>query len=623
MGLHIAFFNRSFYPESAATGQLLTELCEGLVSEHGCRVSVVAGTPALPAGKEEASRRNGFLVTRERYRGIEIFRARGTRFSKRRFLGRFSNYLTYFLSSCYAALRLDRPDVVVALTDPPIVGLAAYLLSRRFGIPLVICFQDVFPEVARLLDGFHSGTVNRILQRVNCFLVRKADRIVVLGETMRRRLIEGKGADPAKTVVISNWADCSVITPGPKSNSFSLANGLASKFVAMHAGNMGLAQNLGILILAAAHLKKFPDIQIVFIGDGVKKLDLQNGVQALKLENVQFLPSEPKERLVEPLATADVFIISLRPGLAGYVVPSKLYGILAAGRPYVAGVEEECEITAITKKYQCGLLAKPGDPKDLAEKIVTLYRDKALAKRLGTNARQAAFEFDRPIQIRAYHTLFDELNRLSRPALRRRPSLLKRPLDFLLSGLGLAVSLPLWALIALCVKVEDGGQVFYAQERVGQGGRRFRSWKFRSMVADADARFGPLQARDGDARVTRVGKLLRATALDELPQLWNIFKGDMSFVGPRALLPQEIEVNGHGEPVAQERIPGYEARHLARPGLTGLAQVYASRDIPRRRKFKFDLLYLRKQTTRLDLKLIALSFWISLRGKWEARGRKL
>src|SRR5919197_1152614 len=120
--MHIAFFNRSFYPDTAATGQLLTELCEELVREYGCKVSVVAGVPLLPATGNGSYATSRHLFTRERYRGIEILRARGTRFSKRRFLGRFSNYVSYFLSACYTGLYLERPDVVVALTDPPIVG---------------------------------------------------------------------------------------------------------------------------------------------------------------------------------------------------------------------------------------------------------------------------------------------------------------------------------------------------------------------------------------------------------------------------------------------------------------------------------------------------------------------
>ena len=198
----------------------------------------------------------------------------------------------------------------------------------------------------------------------------------------------------------------------------------------------------------------------------------------------------------------------------------------------------------------------------------------------------------------------------------------KRTFDVLVSGVGILGWSLLWAFIALAIKLDDGGPIFYSQERVGQDGRRFRSYKFRSMVPDADARFGPRQADEHDGRVTRVGRLLRSTALDELPQLWSIFKGDMSFVGPRALLPAEIEVNGDAELVPIDRIPGYRERHAVRPGLTGLAQVYAPRDIRRPWKFRYDLLYIRKQSFWLDLRLVGLSFWITFRGKWESRRRK-
>ena len=198
----------------------------------------------------------------------------------------------------------------------------------------------------------------------------------------------------------------------------------------------------------------------------------------------------------------------------------------------------------------------------------------------------------------------------------------KRVFDVALAGAGLGLSWPLGLVIAALVKLDDGGPVFYAQPRVGRHGVRFRSWKFRSMRADADARFGPRQARAGDARVTRVGRVLRATAMDELPQLWNILRGDMSFVGPRALMPDEIEIGVRGARVAIETIPGYEARHRVRPGLTGIAQIYAARDVPRRQKFRYDLLYIRRRSFALDLRLIALSFWITLRGTWERRGTK-
>lgn len=198
----------------------------------------------------------------------------------------------------------------------------------------------------------------------------------------------------------------------------------------------------------------------------------------------------------------------------------------------------------------------------------------------------------------------------------------KRVFDILLASFGLVASAPLWLLFAAAIKAEDGGPVFFAQDRVGQGGRTFRALKFRSMRPDAEALTGAVQATAGDTRVTRVGRVLRATAMDELPQLWNIARGDMSFVGPRALRPGEIEADGGGRLVRLEEVPGFEHRIKVRPGLTGLAQIYARRDLPRRQKFRYDRLYVGRRSWLLDLRLILLSFWISVLGTWETRGRK-
>ena len=198
----------------------------------------------------------------------------------------------------------------------------------------------------------------------------------------------------------------------------------------------------------------------------------------------------------------------------------------------------------------------------------------------------------------------------------------KRALDLALSGFGVLLSAPLWALIAAAIKIDTRGPVFYGQPRVGEGGRIFRVLKLRSMIDDAEKDTGPLPAGEDDQRVTRVGRVLRATAMDELPQLWNIFLGDMSVVGPRALRPEEIDIDSAGRPVPLQAIPGFAARSAIPPGLTGIAQIYARRDVSRRQKFRFDRLYIRRQSMLLDVRLILLSFWITARGTWEAREKK-
>lgn len=204
-----------------------------------------------------------------------------------------------------------------------------------------------------------------------------------------------------------------------------------------------------------------------------------------------------------------------------------------------------------------------------------------------------------------------------------RALFLKRPFDIVISSLGIVLSSPVWLLIALLIWLEDRGPVFYPQDRVGKGGRIFKALKYRSMIKEAEREQGPVQAVENDPRVTKVGRILRATAMDELPQLLNILRGDMSFVGPRALRPHEKEVRANPETKDIEDIPGYQERHEVRPGLTGLTQVYLPGDTTRRNKFRTDLLYIKKRSFWLDMKLIVLSFWITFRGKWESRQAKI
>ncbi|MDP7168527.1 MAG: sugar transferase [Nitrospinota bacterium] len=199
---------------------------------------------------------------------------------------------------------------------------------------------------------------------------------------------------------------------------------------------------------------------------------------------------------------------------------------------------------------------------------------------------------------------------------------LKRSFDVFLSGLGVLFSLPIWGLVALGIKLEDRGPVFYFQKRVGIKGKTFMVWKFRSMVPDAEMDLGPVQAVEEDPRTTRIGRYLRRTALDELPQLINIFLGDMSFVGPRALRPEEMEVDKPGTVAEIWEFSGGAERQSVVPGLTGIAQIYGNHDTPRRFKFRYDLLYIKNQSVWLDMKLIFLSFLISFRGNWESRERK-
>ena len=204
----------------------------------------------------------------------------------------------------------------------------------------------------------------------------------------------------------------------------------------------------------------------------------------------------------------------------------------------------------------------------------------------------------------------------------RKGPLLKRPFDILVAAVGLLIASPLWVIFSIAIKLEDRGSIYFTQDRWGKDKGRFKVYKFRTMVPNAVEKFGNVQAQENDPRVTRMGRFLRATSLDEMPQLLNIAKGDMSWVGPRALPIDEVQTQEEGE-LPDEAIPGFEARSKLRPGLTGITQIFAPRDIPRQQKYGYDAIYATSQTLWLDIRLIFLSLWITVRARWEVRGSKL
>jgi glycosyltransferase involved in cell wall biosynthesis len=361
-------------------------------------VTVVAGYP-VAAGRP--------LPASERRNGVRILRARGTTHSTRSLLGRSANYLSYFASACRIAVQLPRQDVTVALTDPPIIGLAGLAARSKHG--MVFFCQDIFPEVAGLLEDFRSPLVNLLLDRLNRFLVRRAARVVALGDTMASRLVHGKGADPSRLTVIHNWADTSAIVPSDKDNAFARKHGLHDRFVVLHAGNIGLSQNLDVVIHAAERLRAKTDIVILFIGDGNRKAALEAMVAKRGLGNVRFLPFQPRSELRWTYASSDICLVSLKPGLAGYIVPSKLYPILAAGRPYIAAVEPMTEVAALTERHRCGAMVTPGDAAALAAEIVRLAGEPHEREAMGARARLAAELFTRERQIAAHAQVLEEV----------------------------------------------------------------------------------------------------------------------------------------------------------------------------------------------------------------------
>ena len=407
--LRVVFFNRSYYPDFGATGQLLTELCEDLVSRFHYDVTVVAGMPL--AAEEPIERLRWYApVRREQRNGVRILRAWGTALPTRTLRGRIANYVSYFSSASLAALRIGRPDVIVSLTDPPIVALTAIAAARATGARFVFLSQDVFPEVTRLLENFQNRPLEALLTRIGRYTVRRADRIVALGDTMKRRLVETKRAKPDRIRVIHNWADAEAIRPGSKDNAFARRHDLVDKFVVMHSGNVGLSQDVDGLLDVAERLRDLSDIVVAIVGEGARKRSLQADAERRGLTNVRFFPYQPKAGLSDSFATADLFIVSLKRGLAGFIVPSKLYGILAAGRPFIAAVDPDCEVAEIARAHDCGVVVEPGDRDAMLEAIRRLHADRLSRARMASQARTVGLIYDRRRAVEAYHELLEDVS---------------------------------------------------------------------------------------------------------------------------------------------------------------------------------------------------------------------
>jgi glycosyltransferase involved in cell wall biosynthesis len=244
---------------------------------------------------------------------------------------------------------------------------------------------------------------------VSRYTVRQADRIIALGDTMKRRLVETKGADPGKIRVIHNWADADAIRPGAKDNAFAREHRLVNKFVVMHSGNVGMSQDVDALLDVAERVRDLQDVVIAIVGEGSRKAFLQQETERRGLANVRFLPYTPKARLLDSFATADVFIVSLKRGLAGYIVPSKLYGILVAGRPFIAAIESDSEAAQIARDHDCGIVVAPGNREAIAMAVRRLYGDPEWRARLAAHARAAGLIYDRPRAVEAYRNVFESV----------------------------------------------------------------------------------------------------------------------------------------------------------------------------------------------------------------------
>lgn len=379
--MKLIFVNRYFHPDHSATSQILSDLAFFLAGQ-GHAVGVVASRQLY----DDPTAR---LSARENRDGVRIHRVWSSRFGRRTLIGRAIDYITFYAGAAWALLRLtDTGDIVVAKTDPPLVSVIGAWVARRKGAILVNWLQDLFPEVAQELGvSLTDGRLGSVLARLRDGSLRHAAMNVVLGQRMAERLGQ-TGLASNRVTVIHNWTDDAAIVPLTHADNPLRAEwGLADAFVVCYSGNLGRAHEYETLIGAADRLRGREDILFLFIGGGHHQKDLETAVRGRGLTNVQFQPYQPREELGRSLAVADIHWISLRPELEGLVVPSKFYGVAAAGRPILMIGDLDGEFGRIISEHDCGVVVPVGNVDKLAEMILDLAADPARCAKMGLRAR--------------------------------------------------------------------------------------------------------------------------------------------------------------------------------------------------------------------------------------------
>jgi lipopolysaccharide/colanic/teichoic acid biosynthesis glycosyltransferase/glycosyltransferase involved in cell wall biosynthesis len=593
----ILFITQYFPPETGAAPARAAHFARAL-RRAGHEVRIVTGFPNHPSGELKAPRA---WRARETWEGIPIERVWLYATPKKTAWRRLWNHISFAACALPAAAAGPRPDVVLASAPPLFLGVSAWLVSRSRRAPLVLDMRDDWPHAAVSLGELREGVVTRVLGGIAGFIQRRAERIVTVTPGMRRQF-ESRGLDARRIDLITNGADTDLFTPAPSANG--------GAFTVLYAGTHGLVHGMDV-ILDAAELLRGSGIRFRLVGDGVAKAPLQRAAAERGLEAVVFEPSLPPERLVDAIHEADVCLATTRDHpFCGETIPVKLFDYLACGRPVVAAVRGDA--AAVVEASGGGVVVRPEDGRMLADTLLALRDDPgrraALAQR---GPAWVAQGYSRRALGERLAAALEQAHRLAcgrgvavRPA--GAYGFAKWWLDRLGAAAGLIALSPVLLAIAIAVRIDSPGPALFRQRRSGQGSREFVIVKFRTMRAGTPDLATHLIGADAANRVTALGAFLRRSSLDELPQLWNVLKGDMSLVGPRPALWNQDDL------IAMRQARDIDA---LRPGVTGWAQVNGRDGISMEEKVKADHEYLKCMSLALDLGILLRTVGVLFTGR--------
>ena len=379
-----------FYPDVASTGQILTELCEGMTDAFD--ITVICVVPSYSGTIDEKYKTK--RIYKEEHNGIKIIRVRVPEFQKSNKISRVKNLLAYFFNSLLATLKIEKQDYIYTISQPPILGGVLGVLGKWLkGGKLIYNIQDFNPEQTMAVGYSKNKLLLNTVMSVDKFSCKKSDKVIVVGrdmqETLRNRFNNKK---VPKNVFINNWINEKEIYPleqnHPRIVEFKEKYNLKDKFIIMYSGNIGLYYDLENIIKVIGEFKDREDVVFAFVGDGTVKDKVEAYVKENNLSNVTFIPYQDKADLIYSLNAADIHWVVNAKGIKGVSVPSKLYGVMAAGKPVLGVLDEGSEARLIVEDCNCGVCIEPGNYKEISNNIEYILNNKEEIRALGSNGRQ-------------------------------------------------------------------------------------------------------------------------------------------------------------------------------------------------------------------------------------------
>ncbi len=596
--MRVLLITQYYPPETGAAPIRAHNFAKGF-ARRGHDVVVVTGMPNHPSGVKHAAYRR-CMAAREERDGIRVRRCFLYASPKKTFARRLLNQISFMCTSFFGSLTVRRPDVVLVTSPPLFLGITAWLIALVKGVPFVLDVRDYWPHAAVALGQLRDRRIIRWAERLEMFLYRHTAMIVAVTPSMVR-LIKERGISEQRIVLITNGADTEAFIPGGRN-----VDADEECMTVLYSGTHGLVHGMDVIIEAADILRDDPRLRFLLIGDGVAKDGLVSMALKKGLTNIEFRSSVEPGELATAIHGAGVCIATTDGSeFSRGTMPVKLFDYMACGRPVVAALEGDG--AEFVRRSCGGITVAPGDPERLVEALKRLLDDREHREKLGREGSEFVVrECSRRILAEKMEELLDKIVTAER-SLRgrrlpfRRYLAVKYSLDFVGSIFLLVLGVPILLVAAIVVRLDSRGRTVFKQRRIGIHSHEFTIFKFRTMREETPDLATDLIASEDVDYMTRVGRLLRKTGADELPNLINILKGEMSIVGPRPALYNQYELIDLRRQTLGD---------LVRPGLTGWAQINGRDSISLDEKVRLDAFYVKNCSFLLDLKICVRTIFV-------------